>query len=344
MSGFFPRLGDAQLIPTSLRSPSLRSRDLLRQKAEQADLVLLFNPRRLSTFEWVPTLTACSHSIALVSDYWLREYPDCDQLWQTASKHLRPPSPLRPFAKTILSRYGKNQPDQADLSHIKNAAFVSRWVQDANLPSMPNLRRHTIIHNGIELDDFPLIPMTEDRWNTWGFCGRLQPEKGVELALDLFRIARRKRPGLRFLIAGDVQTRHGKQLRQNVQRDPELNQSVTFLGQVPNPELSDKFYRKVGVLLFTSLWPEPFALTVIEAMASGTLVLATPTGGTPEVVTSETGILLKTESPEANADVVGTVASSPSLEFASQMAKARERTQDLSISSMANQLARMAGA
>jgi glycosyltransferase involved in cell wall biosynthesis len=61
------------------------------------------------------------------------------------------------------------------------------------------------------------------------------------------------------------------------------------LGHVPYAKLHSEFYSKIGVLLFPSVWEEPFALTVLEAMASGVLVIASNTGGTPEVVDSSSG-------------------------------------------------------
>lgn len=69
-----------------------------------------------------------------------------------------------------------------------------------------------------------------------------------------------------------------------------LEQHVRFFGKVPQasmpPLMADQ-----DVLIFPSEWQEPFARTVLEAMASGLAVIGTTTGGTPEVLDDgETGL------------------------------------------------------
>jgi glycosyltransferase involved in cell wall biosynthesis len=44
------------------------------------------------------------------------------------------------------------------------------------------------------------------------------------------------------------------------------------------------FYRDADVFLFTSVWPEPFGRTVVEAMASQVVVVGTRTGGAAEIL------------------------------------------------------------
>jgi glycosyltransferase involved in cell wall biosynthesis len=70
-----------------------------------------------------------------------------------------------------------------------------------------------------------------------------------------------------------------------------LNDYVSFLGHVPAEEMP-QLLRKFDVLLLPSTWPEPFSRIVLEGMISGLVVVATPTGGTTEILTDgENGLL-----------------------------------------------------
>jgi glycogen(starch) synthase len=70
-----------------------------------------------------------------------------------------------------------------------------------------------------------------------------------------------------------------------------LEESVTFLGWIEHEEMAG-LMRQYDVLLLPSIWPEPFARVVLEGMAAGLVVVATPAGGTGEIVKDgENGLL-----------------------------------------------------
>lgn len=109
------------------------------------------------------------------------------------------------------------------------------------------------------------------------FVGRMAPEKGVHLAIDIARAA-----GLELRIAAKMQ----EQLEVEYFRDevePRLGGDVQYLGELD-------FDAKVALLgaaqflLNPIQWAEPFGLIAIEAMACGTPVMTTPFGAIPEIV------------------------------------------------------------
>ncbi|MFO1070429.1 MAG: glycosyltransferase family 4 protein [Geminicoccaceae bacterium] len=109
------------------------------------------------------------------------------------------------------------------------------------------------------------------------FVGRTSPEKGIE---DAIAIARRA--GMRLRIAAKVDAADAAYFAERV--EPLLaHPLVEFVG-----ELDDRgkaaLLGGARALLFPIDWPEPFGLVMIEAMASGTPVIAYPRGSVPEIL------------------------------------------------------------
>jgi len=333
LTGYFPRgwTHHHALLPAAQhlkRTPQII--ETLTRESREADVTLLFNPRRLSTLQWLPAMAAARNPVAWVSDYWPIEYPDCDKLWQAAQTNRLSYSPAVMLgAARVRKHYARHRPDPADLACIKRAAFVSDHIMRKTAHAFPRLEEATVIHNGIDPALFPFAPMTPERWRTWGFCGRIQPEKGILQALDLFARAAATRPDLRFLIASDMTTAHAAEVRQKIATTPTLARQVELLGPIPRQQLAEKFYHRTGVLLFTSQWDEPYALTLLEAMSTGTYIVATPTGGTPEIVTPDTGTLLPSSLPSDNLN----------LNLQLKLASAHERAAQQTIAKMAEKLA-----
>ena len=69
-----------------------------------------------------------------------------------------------------------------------------------------------------------------------------------------------------------------------------ISDCITFVGKRRREDMP-RVYRQADALVFPSEWDEPFALTILEAMASGLPVISTTTGGSPEIVREgETGL------------------------------------------------------
>jgi len=73
-----------------------------------------------------------------------------------------------------------------------------------------------------------------------------------------------------------------------------LNKNIRYLGPVGGKEKAE-LLAKARALLFPVIWPEPFGLVVIEALASGTPVLSSYEGAVPEImVQGVTGFMCRT--------------------------------------------------
>jgi glycosyltransferase involved in cell wall biosynthesis len=109
------------------------------------------------------------------------------------------------------------------------------------------------------------------------FMGRMSPEKGPEHAIEIAR-----RSGIPLRMAAKVDRDDRDYFEQHVR--PLLDgPGVEFVGEISEAE-KQEFLGGAVALLFPIVWPEPFGLAMIEAMACGTPVIAWRRGSVPEVV------------------------------------------------------------
>ena len=74
---------------------------------------------------------------------------------------------------------------------------------------------------------------------------------------------------------------------------PQLKGEIKYQGLLPHLQTA-QFYKNAKAFLFPIKWPEPFGLTMIEAMACGTPVIAFDKGSVREIIKDgETGFIVK---------------------------------------------------
>jgi glycosyltransferase involved in cell wall biosynthesis len=122
------------------------------------------------------------------------------------------------------------------------------------------------------------------------FVGAIQPRKGPLTALEAISLV----DDLRLVLVGP-EKRGGDELRAAVRRLG-LEHRVELVGHVGLPELA-ALYRGAACLVFPSRY-EGFGLPVLEAMASGTPVVATEAGAIPEVA-GDAAVLVQPNDPVA---------------------------------------------
>jgi glycosyltransferase involved in cell wall biosynthesis len=139
-----------------------------------------------------------------------------------------------------------------------------------------------VIHHGIDTSCFPVGT------GTGGyalFLGRMSPAKGVREAILLARQA-----GMPLVMAVKQRDQHERDYFDSVVR-PLLGADVTYLGEVSGAEKLE-LLGGATALLNPIQWDEPFGLNIIEALACGTPVVATPRGSVPEIINDGvTGLL-----------------------------------------------------
>ena len=135
------------------------------------------------------------------------------------------------------------------------------------------------------------------------YSGRMTEKKGVQHLLEAFVLASRKSPELALVYCGGGELE--PELR-TATREMGLGGRVFFTGPIPHLELPE-YYAMCDVLAVPSTY-ENLGLAPLEAMSTGRPVVASDTGGLPEVVEDmKTGILVPPGDPQALAEALLTV-------------------------------------
>ena len=163
----------------------------------------------------------------------------------------------------------------------------------------------------LDLNKYKIKKDFKDRKNLIGFISRLSEGKGVLNFVNAIPLILKKRNDLEFLIGGDGA------LFDKIKRELNNNGSygkVKLTGWIPHNELPD-YLNELKLLVFPS-YSEGLPNIVSESMACGTIVLATPVGGVPDLIKGgETGFLLKDNSPECIAKNVIRALNYPDLDI-----------------------------
>jgi glycosyltransferase involved in cell wall biosynthesis len=193
--------------------------------------------------------------------------------------------------------------DAASLRAHQAVSPPARWVAISRAQSRTarGLDIAAVCWNGIEV---AAMPFTASPGSYLAFVGRMAPEKGVEAAIRIARWA-----GVPLRMAAKCREPGEKAFFDHAVR-PLMDGGVEWLGEVTVAERND-LLAGASALVFPISWAEPFGMVMIEAMACGTPVLATPRGAVPEVVRDGvTGYVRDVD------ELIGAVAKIPAIDRA----------------------------
>jgi glycosyltransferase involved in cell wall biosynthesis len=156
--------------------------------------------------------------------------------------------------------------------------FCSKALRKLTASAGFEVMHGAVIYAPVDITRFHGTPKSADHpVQKFLWVGRLSDDKGVKTALKaLQHLGDRFRGELH--IFGNGEPEYTAELKRFV-AEHRLPVFFSSAGMDQMPAL----YREADALLFTSEWAEPFALTPLEAMASGLPVIATTTGGSREI-------------------------------------------------------------
>ena len=190
---------------------------------------------------------------------------------------------------------GFGRPHTMALKRVKKFIAVSNKTKLDWINSGFKDERIDVVYNGADSAVFKPskdFSLTRKEWNipegtrVISYVGRLDKEKGLETLLKAFAAIVKSGANAKLLIAGKPVS-EGEEYKKSLEKlvtDLGIEKYVSFLGHVDN---TTSVYQVSDITVLPSLWSEPFGRTVVESMTCGTPVVASRTGGIPEILTKE---------------------------------------------------------
>lgn len=193
------------------------------------------------------------------------------------------------FAKKILNCYD---------NVFCLSTYICNRVKEIDYSSQNKIK---LLYNGIDNEKFNItLSNKELSRNKYGlnlddcvflYTGRLVKEKGIlELVKAFNKINDEKK---KLLIVGSIgygKTTYDK-FTNELKACCENNQNIIFTGYVEYKDIQ-QIYALADYGIVPSIWEEPFALTVVEHLASGHPVIITNSGAMPELVSESNSITI----------------------------------------------------
>jgi len=157
------------------------------------------------------------------------------------------------------------------VSHYTKRIITEKFSIDPN--------KVTVVHNGVKSSIFSSFTKNYELKNKILYFGRVTPQKGAKFFIEAAYKVRRYIPSAKFIVAGE-----GDQLNEikSLSYSLGLENTVNFYGFVSEAE-SVKLYLDSDVFILPAV-SEPFGMTVIESLSTGTPAIISKTTGVGEAL------------------------------------------------------------
>lgn len=186
---------------------------------------------------------------------------------------------LRPFFRAVGMM---SEPQE---HAVTNASFSCAHLRNTVLSAGIAVHNPVVVHEGIAVGPLPQRDLNRtppgDTLRLL-YAGQLVPHKGVHTAIQAVARLAAEGEQVFLTVIGKGRPDYEEQLRELVTAAG-IDGLVSFLPPVPREELSAVVVRH-DVLVFPSIWEEPWSLMLLIGMACGIAVVGTPTGGSGELL------------------------------------------------------------
>lgn len=178
------------------------------------------------------------------------------------------------------------------MKFFKNTQYYVS-ISNAQRKAMPDLNYINTIYHGLDLDDYPY---GKEGGDSLIYVGRIAPVKGADTAV---RIAKHLK--VKLILLGWAKQKYIKFYSEKVK--PFIDgKNIVNHGLITRKSMKEYLIHSKA-LIFPIHWEEPFGLVMIEAMATGTPVIAFARGSVPEVVKDGvTGFIVNSSESDKRGD------------------------------------------
>jgi len=177
--------------------------------------------------------------------------------------------------------------------------------------NLAKYRRKILVAEGYFLDfnKFNVKKKIDERPIYVGYVGRLSAEKGILNFVKSVHLILDKKPNVYFAICGKGNLIN---IIESIVNSKRLKPNIKLFNWIPHNKVP-YFLNNLKLLVLPS-YTEGLPKIVLEAMACGTPVLATPVGGIPDIIRDgETGFLLESNNPKHIAEKIVELLNKPEL-------------------------------
>ncbi len=263
------------------------------------DQVLIFNPACIldpvfAELSGLPVLRNKPH-VALISDDWPLHWHSNHPLvflWRhwhalrhASALHLNPGDRLLLALGNCLADSGNFEFGASPV--YTHAAFTSGRLREKCRPATLHGVPTRVIHWGLPaIGDYPShqAGTAPDRPLRLAFCGQIRPHKGLIRILRAMQLTARP---CSLTVIGDDSTEYARFCRAYAE-ETGLAGRVDFTGKIPADEVPVRLATQADLLVLPSLdggpegFEEPFSIVLLQGMAAGLAVAASPFGGSKE--------------------------------------------------------------
>ena len=247
-----------------------------RRELDKYDAVIIEN--ELSSIPYVKSKLSGKIISHIHNDYYNTSTPNinaiadaCDEVWCVS--------------KFILNRVKEIIKDKSKVKLLYNGINLNSFNTNIDLKKQNNIKAKYNINK----NDFVFL-----------YTGRIMEAKGVLELVKAFNIISKGKDNIKLLIVGGrLNNKKGKKYLKKVQKEAKDNKNIIFTGYVDYDKIS-VFYSIASVQVIPSLCEEAFGLIAVEGLIFGLPIIATNSGGLPEIIDSQKGILIENDNIVTN--------------------------------------------
>ena len=218
-----------------------------------------------------------------ISDMWLAHWENDTWFGWCAKKS--PRAAKRAFAavlKLALNATGiKTVQGSLNLNHVQ---FTSLFIKEKTAEAGKSVADSQVVHWGVDVNRYSSGKESHPPRRLL-YVGQTREHKGIYTAVEAFKTLKERNENLRLTltVAGGSAVREEDAALQRHVASLDLENDIVFTGLIPRAEIIP-LYQTHDILIFPSMFEEPFSITLLEGLSSGLAVVGTTTGGSREIL------------------------------------------------------------